>query len=114
MLGTSIGLLVTWGLLLMPQNKWGISLTMMALVFVIEFTVVRHYAFAVIFITPLTILLAEAATLGQGSVATLVQARFFDTLLGCFVGLVGGVCLHSPRFRQVVGNPVRRLFPLRF
>mgnify|MGYP002384951297 FL=1 len=111
LLGTGIGLVVIWGLLLLPQDKWSISLTMMALVFVIEFTVVRHYAIAVIFITPLTILLAEAATLGHGSTATLLQARFFDTLLGCFVGLAGGVCLHSPRFRQVVGTPMRRLIP---
>ena len=62
---------------------------MMALTFVIEFTVVRHYAFATIFITPLTILLGEAATLGHGSASALIQARFFDTALGCFVGLVG-------------------------
>lgn len=113
-LGTSIGILVAWGLLLFPMDKWSISLTMMVLVFVIELTVVRHYAFAAIFITPLTILLAEAATLGHGSVAMLVQARFFDTILGCFVGLVGGICLHSPRFRLVVGKQMRRLITSRF
>lgn len=113
--GTSIGLLVTWGLLLLlPLNQWSVSLTMMILVFVIEFTVVRHYALAAIFITPLTILLAEAATLGHESVNVLIQARFFDTVLGCFVGLLGGICLHSPHFRQVVGNPIRKLIPSRF
>jgi uncharacterized membrane protein YccC len=71
--------------------------------------VVRHYAFAAIFITPMTILLAEAATLGHGSPSALIQARFLDTVLGCFVGLVGGICLHSPRFRDVVGRQMRRL-----
>jgi len=86
---------------------------MMALTFVIEFTVVRHYAFATIFITPLTILLGEAATLGHGSASALIQARFFDTALGCFVGLVGGICLHSPRFRDVVGSQMRRIMPSR-
>lgn len=113
-LGTSIGILVAWGLLLLPMDKWSISLMMMVLVFVIELTVVRHYALAVIFITPLTILLVEAATLGHGSVVTLVQARFFDTILGCFVGLVGGICLHSPRFRLVAGKQMRRLIASRF
>ncbi|WP_025917011.1 FUSC family protein [Herminiimonas sp. CN] len=112
-LGTGIGLLLSWGLLLLPLDKWSISLTMMVLTFVVEYTVVRHYAFAAIFITPLTLLLAEAATLGQGSPTTLVQARFFDTVLGCFVGLVGGICLHSPRFRDVVGRQIRRLIPSR-
>ena len=111
--GTSLGLLVAWGLLLLPLDKWTVSLTMMALSFIIELTVVRHYAFASIFITPLTILLAEAATLGQGSTASLIQARFFDTMLGCLVGLAGGICLHHPRFRMVVGNALRWLFPAR-
>jgi hypothetical protein len=112
--GTSIGLLLAWGVLLLPLDKWSISLIMMALTFVIEFTVVRQYAFAAAFITPLTILLAEAATLGHRSTTALIYARFFDTLLGCFVGLVGGVCLHSPRFRAVTGHQMRRLIPARF
>lgn len=113
-IGTGIGLLVSWGLLLLPLDKWSISLTMMVLAFVIEVAVVRHYAFATIFITPLTILLAEAATLGHGSPSVLIQARFFDTVLGCFVGLVGGICLHSPRFRDVVSSQMRRMMPSRF
>lgn len=112
-IGTSIGLLVAWSLLLLPLGKWSISLTMMALTFIIEFTVVRHYAFATIFITPLTILLAEAATLGHGSPSALVQARFLDTVLGCLMGFAGGICLHSPRFRDVVGRQMRRLVPAR-
>lgn len=111
--GTGIGLLVAWGLLLLPLNQWTISLIMMLLAFVIETAVVRHYAFAAIFITPFTILLVEAATLGHGSPSALMQARFFDTVLGCLVGLVGGVCLHSPRFRNVVGRQMRRLIPSR-
>ncbi|WP_019140794.1 FUSC family protein [Noviherbaspirillum massiliense] len=112
-LGTSLGLVVTWGLLLLPLDKWSISLTMMALTFVVESTVVRHYAFAATFITPLTILLAEAATLGHGPAGTMIEARFFDTVLGCVVGLAGGICLHSPRFRDVVGRQMRRLIPSR-
>jgi hypothetical protein len=110
-IGTSIGLLVSWGLLLLPLDKWSISLAMMAMAFVIELTVVRHYALAAVFITPLTILLAEAATLGHGSASSLIQARFFDTVLGCFIGLIGALCLHSPRFRAVVGGQMRRVLP---
>ncbi|MDO9198172.1 FUSC family protein [Rhodoferax sp.] len=112
--GTGIGLLLAWGLLLLPLDKWTISLMFMALTLVIETMVVRHYAFAVVFITPLTILLVEAATLGQASPAPLIQARFFDTVLGSLVGLAGGICLHSPRFRDVVGRQMRRLIPSRF
>jgi uncharacterized membrane protein YccC len=112
-IGTGIGLLVAWGVLLLPMGQWSICVTMMALTVVIEFTVVRHYAFATIFVTPLTLLLAEAATLGHGSAAPLIAARFFDTVLGCLVGLLGGICLHSPRFRDVVGGQMRRLIPPR-
>lgn len=112
-LGTGVGLLVSWGLLLLPLDKWSIALVVIVLAFVIETMVVRHYGFATVFITPLTILLAEAATLGQDSPAPLIAARFFDTVLGCVVGLLGGVCLHSPRFRAVLGGPLRRLIPSR-
>ncbi len=110
--GTGVGLLVSWALLLLPLDKWGVALTMMALAFIIEVLVVRHYGLAAVFITPLTILLAEAAALGHGSPDALLLARFVDTVLGSVVGLAGGVCLHSPRFRDALGRPIRRLFPL--
>lgn len=113
-IGTAIGLLLAWGLLLLPLEYWSIALLMMTLTFLIESTIVRHYAIAAVFITPLTILLAEAAVLGQGSASALIGARFVDTLLGCLVGLAGGICLHSPRFREIAGAPMRRLAPLRF
>lgn len=114
-LGTGIGLLAAWSLLLwLPMDKWSICLAIMILTFVIETVVVRHYAFAVVFITPLTILLAETVTLGHSSPAALIQARFIDTILGCFVGLIGGICLHNPHFRTVVSTPMRWLIPDRF
>lgn len=112
-LGTGIGLLVSWALFLLPLNPWTISLTMMALAFVIESAVVRHYGFAVIFITPLTILLAEAATLGSSPVTPMIVARLYDTVLGSLVGLAGGACLHNARFREIAGRQLRRLVPAR-
>ncbi len=94
-IGTSIGLLVTWGLLLLPLDKWSVATLILVLVFVVEVAVVRHYAFAAIFITPMAILLAEAATWGQPADGTaLMWARFLDTCLGAFVGFLGGVALH--------------------
>lgn len=111
--GTGLGLVLAWGLLVLPLDPWSVSGLMMVLTFMIETLVVRHYGLAVIFITPLTILLAEAAHLGQGSPMVMLQARFFDTVLGCVVGLIGGVCLHNPRFRQQVGHQIRRLIPSR-
>jgi uncharacterized membrane protein YccC len=113
-IGTSVGMLVAWGLLLLPLNQWSIPLMIMALTIIIESTVTRHYGFAVVFITPMTILLAEAATFGHTiSVTQLIHARFFDTLLGCIVGLIGGICIHSPRFRAALSPLIRRLVPVR-
>lgn len=111
-LGTAIGMLTAWGVLLLPLDKWSICLLMMALTFIIESTVIRHYGFAVVFITPLTILLAEAAVLGQGlDAGALVAARFFDTVLGCAIGLAGAVCLHNKLFRGWGIALLRRLLP---
>ena len=107
--GTGVGLLLSWGLLTLPLNRWTVSLVMIALAFVIEMLVVRHYGLAMVFITPLTLLLAEATHLGQGAPATLIQARLFDTVLGSVVGLMGGLCLHNPRFRAVLGQQLKRL-----
>lgn len=112
-LGTALGMLVAWGLLSLPLDPWRIVWMVIALAFAIETLVVRHYGLAVVFITPLTLLLAEAPTLGHAPLVELIEARFLDTVLGCVVGLVGGICLHSPRFRDRVGRPLRRLMPRR-
>jgi len=111
--GTAIGLVVAWGLLLLPLDKWSVSLMMMALAFIIEMLVVRHYGLAVVFITPLTILLADAAQLGHGMPNAILEARLIDTVLGSLVGLAGGLCLHSPAFRDKLSRLIRRLWPAR-
>lgn len=107
--GTTVGLLLAWALLSLPLDAWRIAFVMIVLAFVIETLVVRHYALAAIFITPLTLLLAEAAHLGETPVALLIHARFWDTVLGSLVGLAGGICLHSPRLHALLGTPLRRL-----
>ncbi|HEX6733871.1 MAG TPA: FUSC family protein [Azonexus sp.] len=112
--GTGLGLLLAGALLRLPLDPWSVALLMMLLAFVIETLVVRHYGLAVVFITPLTILLADAPHLGLTPPDGLLQARLADTVLGCLVGLAGAVALHSPRFRDVLGRRLRRLAPARF
>ena len=112
--GTALGLALFWAMLLvLPLTPWSIALMVIALTIVIETLVVRHYGLATIFITPLTILLAEAAALGALDPRAVMQARFLDTVLGCLVGFAGGLALHSPRFRAVLGGQLRRLAPTR-
>ena len=103
--------LVILAVMVLPFTPLGMALLITLLAFVIEILVVRHYGLAVVFITPLTIYLAEAATMGQGTPGELVQARLLDTVLGCLVGLAGGACLHSPRLRDGVGKVLRKLLP---
>ncbi|AKH43438.1 hypothetical protein FHS61_000858 [Altererythrobacter atlanticus] len=98
-IGTALGLGVTWALLSFVHGPWGVAIGIMVLHFVIEMAVVRHYGFAVMFITPLTILLAEAPTLGDADVGALMEARFIDSALGAIIGFVGAACLHNPRIR---------------
>src|SRR3546814_1906575 len=95
--GTAVGMLVAGVLLSLPLDPWRIALSVMVLAFLVESLAVRHYGLAVVFTTPLTILLADAAVLGTGesAVDALVRERFMDTALGCIVGLAGGICLHK-------------------
>jgi len=114
LVGTALGVLLAGVILLLPLTPWTLALIMMALSFAVESVVARHYGFAVVFITPLVILLVEAATLGQGaSPGDLMEARFLDTVLGCLVGLAGGICLHNQRFRSLARRGLRRLIPTR-
>lgn len=113
--GTAVGMLVAGALLSLPLDAWRIAFSVMLLSFLVEWLVVRHYGLAAVFITPLTILLADAAVLGANApVAALVRARFVDTALGCGVGLLGGMCLHSQRVRTAVRRALRTLVPRRF
>ena len=111
--GTVIGLGVTWALVRYAVDPWAIAFAVTLLTFCIETAIVRHYAFAAIFITPLTILLAESSTSGgaAGSWA-LIAARLADTVLGSLIGLAGGACLHNPAVRRLMarwlGAAVRR------
>jgi len=111
--GTAAGLLLAWALMSLPFNPWLVGAMVMGLTFVIETIVVRHYGAASIFITPLTLLLAEAAAFGQQPTAVVLRARFVDIVLGSVIGLIGGACIHSARFRAAVAPLLRRLIPRR-
>ena len=107
--GTAVGLLVFLGIAQVPLGPWGVAGVLTLLTLVIETLVVRHYGLATVFITPLTILLAEA---GQGSFTAperLMQARLVDTVVGAVIGLAGAACLHSPRLRARIGAALRGL-----
>lgn len=83
--GTVFGAVVYLGLALLPLPVWALGLVFGALQVIIELTVVRHYALALVFITPLVLLIIGAAT-GEGANVPLALERVVDTLVGAAVG----------------------------
>lgn len=110
-LGTIVGLALAWALLSLPLGPWGVVAVMIVLSFVIETLVVRHYGLAVVFITPLTIFLAEAAQLGQQSAWATMQARALDIAVGSAIGLAGGAALHVQGLRVRIARAILALAP---
>lgn len=86
-LGTLVGLVVAAGLLSAHPGGLALAALVMALQFVIELVVARNYALATVFITPIALVLAEAANPSL-DIRTLLIDRGVDTLIGCGVGLV--------------------------
>lgn len=115
--GTAVGMLVAWLILWLNPTAWGVAATMFGLVFLIETLVMRNYAFAAVFITPLTILMAEYSnptlyTLNASMAIheAVILSRFLDTALGCVIGMLGGVVMHSTYFRPKFQALEQRFF----
>ncbi|KQR39300.1 FUSC family protein [Microbacterium sp. Leaf159] len=90
MLGTVVGAGVYALLaLLHPSGLW-LALLLGALQFTIELVVVRHYALALVFITPLVLLLTGAATGDIGSMDVAFE-RIVDTVVGAALGAASGL-----------------------
>ncbi|MGP4715856.1 FUSC family protein [Psychrobacter sp. T6-6] len=106
LLGTLVGMAVANWMLSWGLSMWGVAVAILSMMFLIESFVDRHYGLAVIFITPLTIFIAEyGSTMLVPPVASVViNARMIDTALGCAIGLSGGLAIHSARLRV----PLRR------
>jgi uncharacterized membrane protein YccC len=112
MVGTTLGLLLAWAILALPLDKWSIVILVMTLMFLVETLVVRHYALAAFFITPMAILLTEARMMDHSLAGAVIVERFYDTILGTTVGLVGGACLHHPRIREALRKWLQPLYRL--
>ena len=108
LLGTLVGVgLASW-MLSWCLSIWGIAILILIMMLCFESLVDRHYGLAVVFITPLTIFIAEYGSglpLTSAVYQEVMHTRLLDTLLGCLVGLGGGVVMHSTNLRV----PLRRI-----
>jgi uncharacterized membrane protein YccC len=85
-LGTLVGLgLFALVLLWNPHGLW-LALTLATLQFVVELVVIGNYGVALVFITPLALLIAAQGD--PRDVGTVVLTRVIDTLLGAGIALV--------------------------
>lgn len=92
--GTAVGAGVYLALTLVPLAGVVLGLVLGLLQFAIELVVVRHYALALAFITPLVLLILGAAGVGGPDLAA---ERVVDTLVGGGLGLVSGLIVVRPR-----------------
>jgi len=106
--GTLIGLGVAWVLLLTHPTPLMICVSIILLQVLVEFLVVRNYAVAAIFITVLTIFLAESGSDLSVSPTGLIAARFIDILIGSIFGGIGGWVLYNEHVHWIATRQIRK------
>lgn len=106
--GTFLGLGLAYLLLLLKLPVWGICLGIMLMQFVVEMLITRNYGLAVIFITGLTLLLAEFGSSLSGRPGELVAARFTDIVLGSIVGAIGGYFVYHQKIKDKLERQLRK------
>ncbi|WP_432696241.1 FUSC family protein [Marinobacterium sp. YM272] len=91
--GTALGLGVAWLLFSFQPSTLVLALAIGLFNVAIQSLVVRNYALALVFITPMTLIFSEASSL-QTDLGTLIEERFVETVLGSLMGFIGGWVLH--------------------
>src|SRR5690606_24075587 len=94
--GTIIGMGLAWLILMLDLVPWQVAIIITALSFVIEILVTRNYGLAVIFMTPLTVLFADANS--PLPPEELISARVVDIVLGSTMGIWGDGCFTTAAF----------------
>ena len=107
-LGTFVGFALTWLLLLQHPSALAICISVFILQFIIEMLIVRNYGLAVIFITPLTLFLAEAGSAMSSDPNVLIPARFLDITIGSIIGALAGWFIHHEQLRNKAEKGFRK------
>ncbi|WP_458116296.1 FUSC family protein [Arthrobacter sp. D2-10] len=94
--GTVGGLGVTAVLLAVPLVPWQLVLVLIVLQFLTEMFVIRHYSLALVFITPLALLMSELAA-PVGDTGSLLADRLVETVIGAAVGVVVVLVIRDPK-----------------
>lgn len=101
LVGTLLGVLIAAGLLALHLPAWAVLLVAIALQAGAELFVGRNYAIAMVFITPLALLMISLASPAEP--ATLLRDRVLETVIGVAVGTVVAVVSAGLRRRSSLG-----------
>ena len=83
--GSTLGIITTGFLLSFPAEAWQLVVWVVILQFLAEMYVLRNYALALLFITPLALLMVQLAH--PQPVGAMLQARVLETAIGVAVGI---------------------------
>ena len=106
--GTFLGLGLAWFLLTLHLPEWCICLVIVLMQFVVEMLITRNYGLAVVFITTLTLMLAEFGSAIANQPNALVIARFTDIVVGSAIGAVGGYFLYHQKLKSKMQRQLRK------
>ena len=98
-LGTIIGLGIAWLIFSYVKDIFWICIVIITLQIIVEMLIARHYALAVIFVTPMGILLAETGSSVSMNPDYLLKMRLIEILIGSAIGCIGGWFLYNERIR---------------
>ena len=106
--GTFIGIGLCWIILQISDTPLTICFSIFVLLYIAETLIIKNYALAVIFITPMTILLAEVGTSFTSNTEIIVPARFLDITIGSVLGAIGGWIIYNQRFKNSAVKQLRK------
>ncbi|MGW0181453.1 FUSC family protein [Nocardia sp. NPDC003345] len=98
--GTALGLVLFAGLYAFEPRAWTLVLILMALQFAIELLVARNYGLAVVFITPLALLMGGGGS--YGDVFPVLRDRLLESVIGVAIGLAALWAVDRRAHRRVL------------
>lgn len=106
--GTFIGIGLCWIILSFCESPLSICISIFLLQYIVEALIIKNYALAVVFITPMTILLAEVGSSFTSNTEIIVPARFLDIIIGSVLGAIGGWFIYNQRFKLKAVQQLRK------
>lgn len=107
-LGTTIGLGIAWAIFSYITTPLGICISIICLQIIVEMLIVRHYGLAVIFVTPMGILLAETGSPISLEPNHLILMRLMEIFIGSILGAIGGWFLYNEKVHNSTIKQLQR------